>query len=253
MLVFADCQIDFLAKTYFQTVIGMRRGLVEHWVCKCGKKVPTAQAKCPYCGKDRPVTTTCRKCSFEFPLAAGKCPRCGKFTGRATFNLSLIAFTIIFVIVFGVFLHLQNKPDTSPFVPKQGYVGCSDKYGMVTTYAVYIGRAVACDQKINLPMEAVGAWMDECFIPSERPAQLQLFTAGTTLNAENQRSGKSPDGCREVARVFREVTWPDNNIVKREPPPSQRQTDSGAPTSTERVPLPVQSDTIPYIDKESKK
>jgi hypothetical protein len=159
--------------------------------------------------------------------------------------------SVIFIAIVGSFVMSasKNSPVAQSFTPVQGYVSCSDKTDTITTYAVYIGRAVACGQDIGRPMEYVGAWMDQCFDSSERATQLGIFEAGTRTHATNQKNGNSPDSCEQVIKSFKKVTWPGISIKQNVEAPKPIQDIAPPPSSTERTPLPIQTDTIPYIDK----
>lgn len=122
---------------------------------------------------------------------------------------------------------------------------------MITTYAVFIGRAAACRESFDDPMKYVGTWIDTCFDdPRERSMQLVIFANSVKYHAENQKNGNSPDSCSSVAKTFYSVTWPDFDSNKIESQPQPAAFYPPPPTSTERVPLPVTSTKLPYIDKE---
>jgi hypothetical protein len=104
-------------------------------------------------------------------------------------------------------------------------------------------------------MEYIGAWVDECFEPNERASQLLVFSAGVKINAENQKNGKSPDTCESVIRVFKETQWPDNQSQSKQAAKKDAAKPEPyyPPPPKERIPLPITTDKIPYIDKENKK
>jgi len=90
-------------------------------------------------------------------------------------------------------------------------MGASDSdIDRLTTYAVILGRAVACGAKIEEPMRLVGQWMDRIFPPGSRDQQIYLpiFTEGVVYHAQQQSEGKSPDSCSAVLNTFRSFPWP---------------------------------------------
>jgi len=80
----------------------------------------------------------------------------------------------------------------------------------LTTYAVIIGRAVACGVDIKPAMKDVGRWMDRRFPPgsSDQQIYLPVFSQGVQYHAQRQTDGKSPDGCSSVRRTFNQMDWP---------------------------------------------
>ncbi len=80
----------------------------------------------------------------------------------------------------------------------------------LTTYAVILGRAVACGAVIEPAMKRVGRWMDSIFPPGSRDQQtyLPIFSEGVLYHAQQQKDGKSPDSCSAVLRTFESFPWP---------------------------------------------
>lgn len=80
----------------------------------------------------------------------------------------------------------------------------------LTTYAVIIGRAVACGVDTGDAMQRVGAWMDNKFPPgsSDQKTYLPIFMNGVMYHADQQANGKSPDTCSQVTNAFRKTQWP---------------------------------------------
>jgi hypothetical protein len=80
----------------------------------------------------------------------------------------------------------------------------------LTTYAVLIGRAIACGTDTSYASKRVGAWMDNKFPPGSEDQQIYLpiFMAGVKHHAEQQKNGNSPDNCSTVSHQFGLVNWP---------------------------------------------
>lgn len=80
----------------------------------------------------------------------------------------------------------------------------------LTTYAVILGRAIACGADVGSASGKVGRWMDGVFPPgsSDQKTYLPIFMGGTRYHAEQQKLGKSPDTCSSVLRAFNSFPWP---------------------------------------------
>lgn len=80
----------------------------------------------------------------------------------------------------------------------------------LTTYAVVLGRAVACGVNIEDASRRVGLWMDRRFPPgsTDQKTYLPIFIDGVSYHAQQQKSGKSPDPCSAVLRSFNGFPWP---------------------------------------------
>jgi len=80
----------------------------------------------------------------------------------------------------------------------------------MTTYAVVLGRSVACGADIKVPMRRVGIWMDKKFPPGsmDQKKYLPVFMKGVSYNAEEQKQGRSPDSCPAVLEAYRTFPWP---------------------------------------------
>jgi len=80
----------------------------------------------------------------------------------------------------------------------------------LTTYAVVIGRAMACGVDTEPAMKDVGKWMDRRFPPgsSDQQIYLPIFSQGVQYHAQQQADGKSPDSCSSVRRTFTRMVWP---------------------------------------------
>jgi len=76
----------------------------------------------------------------------------------------------------------------------------------MTTYAVVIGRAVACNApNTQDAFSRVGKWMDAQGLTKQ---YLVTFANGVKYAAEQQRDGNTPDPCSKVKTVFASFTWP---------------------------------------------
>ena len=80
----------------------------------------------------------------------------------------------------------------------------------LTTYAVILGRAVACGANIDDASRRVGRWMDRTFPPgsSDQKTYLPILMEGMRYHAQQQKEGKSPDSCSAVLRSFNSFPWP---------------------------------------------
>ena len=76
----------------------------------------------------------------------------------------------------------------------------------MTTYAVVIGRAVACNApNTQDALARVGAWMDAQGLKKQ---YLVIFANGVKYAAEQQRDGNTPDPCSKVKTAFASFAWP---------------------------------------------
>lgn len=78
----------------------------------------------------------------------------------------------------------------------------------LTSYAVIIGRGLACGEDIEDPMNRVGAWLLNSFAPKERGPYLRVLVTGIEYHAGQQRDGLSPDTCAAARRAFQRTHWP---------------------------------------------
>ncbi len=90
-------------------------------------------------------------------------------------------------------------------------LGASSKdIDRMTTYAVVLGRTVACGADITDASRRVGRWMDVKFPPGSQDQKtfLPIFIQGVEYHAQQQKEGKSPDSCAAVLRNFKSFPWP---------------------------------------------
>ena len=80
----------------------------------------------------------------------------------------------------------------------------------LTSYAVFLGRGVACGVNIKPEMQRVGVWMDRRFPPGSEDQQtfLPIFIQGVQHHAQLQKDGNSPDTCSKVREQYERVPWP---------------------------------------------
>lgn len=111
---------------------------------------------------------------------------------------TLIGMVMIFIFVSTV------------FIPTPTLAASQADIDRLTTYAVIIGRAIACGVDTDDAMRRVGAWMDVKFPPrsSDQKIYLPIFMEGVKYHAEQQANGKSPDTCSQVRSTFRKMQWP---------------------------------------------
>jgi len=194
----------------------------------------------------------CPSCAMNIPPEAYKCPYCRKTIKTSPIAIA-IAGSILLVVLVGMCSTSCNNQQPTSYAPAQsksfnrGFVSCSNKYDTITTYAVFMGRAVACGERIDKPLEYVGYWIDDCFDQSEIASQLAVFSTSVRYHAENQKNGNTPDSCTSVVNTFYSVNWPDN---KMKPPVHQAPQSQPDPTPISQQPLPITTDKMPYIDKE---
>ena len=80
----------------------------------------------------------------------------------------------------------------------------------LTTYAVILGRATACDINADREFAKVGKWMDSVFPPGtkEQRIYLPIFLEGTKYHMQEQLAGNSPDNCSSIESTFNTFPWP---------------------------------------------
>ncbi len=86
----------------------------------------------------------------------------------------------------------------------------SENINKMTTYAVVLGRAVACGIDTSDETKRVGSWMDRIFPPGSKDQRIYLpiFMGGVQLNAKKQANGESPDSCNTVRNEYFKMPWP---------------------------------------------
>ena len=80
----------------------------------------------------------------------------------------------------------------------------------LTTYAVMLGRGLACGVDTTGASKKVGAWLNRIAPPGSKDQQiyLPLLMQGMMYHGERQKEGKNPDSCATVHRVFGQIPWP---------------------------------------------
>jgi uncharacterized membrane protein YvbJ len=93
---------------------------MNHWTCKCGKKVSGSILTCPHCKspadeatqrKFNPNLTACRDCKKTISKEAAKCPYCGCSNPAIAENSYIMAsaITVIIVVILGVFFFVRYQ------------------------------------------------------------------------------------------------------------------------------------------------
>jgi hypothetical protein len=88
------------------------------------------------------------------------------------------------------------------------YAATDEDVDRLTTYAVVLGRAIACGVDVKDASSRVGSWMDRTFSNKEKAMYLAIFAEGMKYHAEQQRAGRSPDSCTSVRNSFAKIPWP---------------------------------------------
>ena len=85
-----------------------------------------------------------------------------------------------------------------------------DDIDALTTYAVFIGRGVACGVDIKPEMQRIGTWMNRRFPPGSEDLKtyMPIFIQGVEYHAQLQKDGKSPDSCSKVRTEYPKLRWP---------------------------------------------
>jgi hypothetical protein len=78
----------------------------------------------------------------------------------------------------------------------------------LTSYAVMLGRGVACGMGIQDKMSRVGGWIDSTFEGRERSMYLVIFSNGVRHHADMQKRGETPDSCGAVRQAYLSFPWP---------------------------------------------
>lgn len=89
-----------------------------------------------------------------------------------------------------------------------GAVSAQGDVDRLSTYAVLLGRAVACGVSVDSQSRRVGAWIDRTWFGQERSAMVLAFAAGMENAAKMQRDGRTPDSCSKVRDVINTTPWP---------------------------------------------
>jgi hypothetical protein len=75
--------------------------------------------------------------------------------------------------------------------------------------AMLLGRGVGCDLDTGRANSMIGAWLDHTFPPgtARQDIYLDMFADTVRHHAAQQRAGKSPDSCADVAEAFGTMNW----------------------------------------------
>jgi hypothetical protein len=85
----------------------------------------------------------------------------------------------------------------------------NDKADNAAKLAMLLGRGVGCDLDTSRANRMIGAWLDQTFPPgsARQDIYLDLFADTVRHHAAQQRAGKSPDSCADVAEAFGTMNW----------------------------------------------
>lgn len=97
---------------------------------------------------------------------------------------------------------------TLAMFPRPSFAASDVDIDHLSSYAVLLGRGVACGQNVDAPSRSVGAWIDRTWSGSEKGAMLKVFMLGMENAAKMQRDGKTPDSCSKVRDVLNTTPWP---------------------------------------------
>jgi hypothetical protein len=90
--------------------------------------------------------------------------------------------------------------------PKAEILTRAEAVDRMTTYAVILGREVACGiPNTQDAFTRVGKWMDAQNLTKQ---YLATFTIGVKHSAEQQRDGNTPDSCSKVKSMSASFPWP---------------------------------------------
>lgn len=93
-------------------------------------------------------------------------------------------------------------------------VFCSQAYAisdrdmdMMTSYAVMIGRADACDIDTKDAYAKIQRWFKS--VLNDREGYIMvIFFQGVDMSKKQQLNGETPDSCYAVEKAFRTFPWP---------------------------------------------
>ncbi|MBF0309480.1 MAG: hypothetical protein HQL56_08135 [Magnetococcales bacterium] len=172
----------------------------------------------------------CRHCGEEVPIGYDwKCEACGNIApfgwSVAVLGKVAVRVTVMALVLWGGFrLFFGSGPSdvaqeaTSPAtttcpmpdpVPRDASLAPADyDINTMTSYAVILGRASACGVYTDDAKARVLVWMAGRF-PKANPASKAhelIFHEGVHMHTRLQASGKSPDSCQNVIKVYNNMT-----------------------------------------------
>jgi hypothetical protein len=76
-------------------------------------------------------------------------------------------------------------------------------------FALLLGRGIGCELDTDQAVAYIHAWFEQTFPPvsAERQRNLSHFKQVVLYNAQQQRSGESPDDCSNVSNAFKALGW----------------------------------------------
>lgn len=94
--------------------------------------------------------------------------------------------------------------------PTEPHPPSASEIDHLTTYAVVIGRGIACGVNTSGATQRISLWFDRVFTQGTNQYKNYMLTysQGIQMNAVMQRNGKSPDSCSQVKATFDSFPWP---------------------------------------------
>lgn len=176
--------------------------------------------ECPKCHhtrtrEDTAPDTECPRCGVIYAKAVPRTPRQARIpqstpaiTRREVFVTLASLLLLAALYTFGDRSSTEKAPalarsSSTPAVSPQ-------TIDRLTTYAVLIGRATACDANGSEAFNRVERWFNSQVPPESALHQVHwtIFLEGMRHHMRLQRDGLSPDNCSEVLRVFHGIRWP---------------------------------------------
>ena len=161
-------------------------------------------------------TTACKACGGLVSWEAKTCPHCGqgKPAGKKPKppmrTWAKVALWILGIaIITSVALDGGNPPLSTPvtyrhnLMERPPFHGSPSDIDAMTSYAVILGRSIACGVDTAEAARRVGVWMG-----GAGPTYTKTMMDGIALHAKMQSDGRSPDSCSTVRRGFADTAWP---------------------------------------------
>jgi hypothetical protein len=76
-------------------------------------------------------------------------------------------------------------------------------------FALLLGRGIGCKLNTDEAVAYIHNWFEQTFpaVSAERQRNLSHFKEVVLYNAQQQRSGKSPDDCGNIRNAFKSLGW----------------------------------------------
>jgi hypothetical protein len=77
------------------------------------------------------------------------------------------------------------------------------------SFALLLGRGIGCELNVDQAVAFIHNWFERTFptVSAERQRNLSHFREVVLYNAQQQRSGESPDDCSNVRNAFKSMGW----------------------------------------------